>query len=152
MKKSRGPTKYKIPRIEVTVSREHFPKRYKPTRVCSPEEVISALGERLRAMPSEVFCVVLLDASGRMLGVDEIARGTLTACLVHPREVFRSAIVAGAASIVVAHNHPSGILTPSDEDLALTRRLVDSGVILGIPVNDHIIVSHEGWRSIISLC
>jgi len=77
-----------------------------------------------------------------------ISIGTLNASLVHPREVFEPAVVLHAASIVVAHNHPSGDVNPSATDIALTKRLIESGKILGISIDDHIIVSKKTYTSL----
>ncbi len=88
----------------------------------------------------EVFCAASLDARNRVLSVVEVTRGTLLSSLVHPREVFHAALLARAASVVVAHNHPSGDPEPSPEDKAVTRRLADAGRLLGIPLLDHVIL------------
>ena len=77
-----------------------------------------------------------------------ISRGTLNASLVHPREVFRPAILASAAAIILVHNHPSGDPEPSDEDVSLTKRLVKAGEILGIEVLDHLVVAKRGFVSL----
>jgi DNA repair protein RadC len=92
----------------------------------------------------ESFYAIPLDARGRSLGVEEVARGHLTGVEVHPREVFKSAILANAAYVVIGHNHPSGNPAPSPQDMALTRRLADAGKLLGIPLHDHVIVAAEG--------
>ena len=88
----------------------------------------------------EVFWLVALDTQSNVLEVVEVSRGSLNSSIVHPREVFRSAIVAGAAGIIVVHNHPSGDPTPSADDRAVTRQLVEAGRVLDIPVYDHIII------------
>ena len=88
----------------------------------------------------EHFAVLSLDAKNRARGYKVIAQGTATACLVHPREVFRAALSLGAVTLIVVHNHPSGDPTPSQEDITLTARLVEAGQILGIPVVDHLIL------------
>jgi len=91
----------------------------------------------------ECFCVILLDAKNRMMGSPRVVTlGLLNSSLVHPRETFREAVRDGAASVIVAHNHPSGDPTPTKEDLDVTRRLVEAGKLLGIPVVDHLIL---GW-------
>lgn len=77
-----------------------------------------------------------------------ILRGTVNSALVHPREIFRNAIKLGAVSIVVAHNHPSGDATPSDEDVEQTRRLVETGRCVGIPLDDHIVIARDTWISL----
>ena len=92
----------------------------------------------------ELFIVLLADTTRRPIAWHLISRGTLDATLVQPREVFRSALVAGAASIILAHNHPSGDPTPSPDDRELTRRLRAAGELLGIPVVDHVVLGHAG--------
>lgn len=103
---------------------------------------------RLALRRTESFWVIMLDARGRAIGTERIAEGTLTSCLVHPREVFAPAIRARAAHIVLVHNHPSGDPTPSPEDITLTERLSEAGQILGIPVVDHVVIGRDGHRSI----
>ena len=97
--------------------------------------------------PVEVFRVVHLNGKNRMLCVEEVARGTLTACLVHPREVFGTAVHLRAAGIIAVHNYPSGDPTPSMEDNKITTRLKEAGKILGIKLLDHIIVGQEDYYS-----
>ncbi len=92
--------------------------------------------------------VVLLDARHRVLRWEVISQGTLTASLVHPREVFRPALRAAAAALVLVHNHPSGDPTPSREDHEVTSRLVRAGEILGVRVVDHVIVAERGFCSL----
>lgn len=92
----------------------------------------------------EHFMVILLDARRNVKGVSVVSIGTLSASLVHPREVFRPAIVAGAAGIVVSHNHPSGDASPSPEDRDATNRLKRAGDLIGIPVLDHVIIGAQG--------
>ena len=101
----------------------------------------AALAEQLLAgRDRETFVVIHLDSKRGLLSVEVVAMGTLNATLVHPREVFKGALLANAASVVIAHNHPSGNTAPSPEDLALTRQLLKAGELLGVPVDDHIIV------------
>lgn len=92
----------------------------------------------------EAFWVVSLDSMNRVLAVTEVTRGTVESSLVHPRETFRPALAANAVAIIVAHNHPAGNPTPSPEDRAVTKRLVDAGKLLGIPVLDHVILGRDG--------
>lgn len=104
----------------------------------------SDLAEAARALipadEREHFIVFLLDGRNRIKGYAEVSIGTLNAAIVHPRDVFRPAIVFGAASIVIAHNHPSGEPQPSAEDFAVTRRLREVGELVGVPVLDHVVV------------
>lgn len=95
----------------------------------------------------EHFVAVYVDAQYRPIHREVVSIGTLTASLVHPREVFAPAIVHGAAALIVAHNHPSGDPTPSREDRETTRRLADAGRILDIPILDHVIVAKSGHYS-----
>lgn len=97
--------------------------------------------------PQEVFIVMSLNARGRPTRADVVGVGTLTATLVHPREVFAAAIVARAQAIIVAHNHPSGDATPSDEDIELAERLRAAGELMGIPVVDFLVLG-DAWRSV----
>jgi DNA repair protein RadC len=108
------------------------------------EEIVGQLA-KLRGAKKEHFYAILLDSKGKILRLAEVHIGTLTMSLVGPREVFREAIRDGASSIILAHNHPSGDPSPSPEDLEVTRRLVDLGDLLDIPVLDHVIVG-EGKR------
>jgi DNA repair protein RadC len=96
----------------------------------------------------ESFYAIALDSRLNVLGVEEVARGQVDGVSVHPRETFKSAILQGASSVAFAHNHPSGDPTPSREDIALTKRLIDGGVLLGIPVTDHVVVGRYDCHSI----
>lgn len=113
----------------------------------SPLKVADYLRERLGREKKEHFVVLLLDSQNNLININEISVGTLNETLVHPREVFEPAVRLLAASIIVAHNHPSGDLEPSDEDLKLTQRLLSVGELTGIPVIDHFIVSSIGYLS-----
>lgn len=88
----------------------------------------------------EYFYMAALNAAGGVVGIHEVAHGSLDVCPVHPREIFKRALANNACSIIVAHNHPSGDPTPSREDITTTDRLIECGRLLGIPVVDHIIV------------
>lgn len=107
------------------------------------ELLVPAFGSRA----VEQFGIILLDAKHRVLRTTLLSVGTLDASIVHPREVFREAASGGAAAIVVFHNHPSGDPTPSGDDVALTRRLVIAGELMGIEVLDHVIVAENAFAS-----
>jgi DNA repair protein RadC len=98
--------------------------------------------------PVEHFGVMLLDTKHRLLRITVISIGTLDASIVHPREVFREAAVAGAFAIILFHNHPSGDAKPSPDDVALTLRVVAAGDVMGIAVLDHVIVTDRGYYSL----
>ena len=116
--------------------------------VDTPEAVVRQLRSIMIDDLQEHFLVLYLDAQRHLLCEPaDILRGTANRVLIHPREIFRNAIKLGAVSVIVAHNHPGGCATPSDEDVELTKRLVETGRCVGIPVDDHIVVSREGWMS-----
>ena len=116
--------------------------------VTSPRAVFELLEPELAGLDQEAFVVLLLDGKHRLRRHQLISLGTLTTSLVHPREVFRTAIESAAAAIVVAHNHPSGDPEPSAEDLAVTRRLIRSGRLLGVPLLDHVVLGDRRWVSL----
>ncbi|SRR6266508_2423870 len=126
----------------------------KAIEATNPEPVAHALQEWLASVDDterlkEHFFVVLLDARMRVKLVDVVSIGILNASLVHPREVFIRAIATAASSILIAHNHPSGVWEPSDADLATTRRLNEAGKIIGIDLIDHLIFTLSGYYSFV---
>jgi DNA repair protein RadC len=123
------------------ISREK-PELSNPHRVYNHIRKLIYIQDRVDR-EKEHFFVILLNTRNKVKCVDLISLGTVNASLVHPREVFRRAIREGAASILLAHNHPSGLTEPSEEDLKITKRLVEVGKIVGIEVIDHIIVGHK---------
>jgi DNA repair protein RadC len=106
----------------------------------TPRDVADRLREEMQHFEVEEFHVLLLDTKNRLVRDMKVSKGTLNASLVHPREVFREAVRAGAASVILVHNHPSGDPTPSSDDIKITRELVEAGRLLKIEVLDHIIV------------
>lgn len=115
-------------------------------RISSPEDVDNLLRGRIANLDREHFVVVLLNQKNEVLESPTISVGTLSASLVHPREVFKPAVRASAASVILAHNHPSGDVQPSSEDREVTRRIRDAAGILGIEVLDHVILG-DGYFS-----
>ena len=113
----------------------------------SPEVVAEYLKKRIGREKKEHFVMLYLDARNKLI-VDNVSVGTLNTSLVHPREVFKNAIQASAAQVIVAHNHPSGDHEPSEDDSEITKRLVESGKILGIEVVDHIIITRSNYLSL----
>ncbi|NLE09682.1 MAG: hypothetical protein GX631_10570, partial [Dehalococcoidales bacterium] len=91
---------------------------------------------------------ILLDTRGRHIRTAEISIGSLDTSIVHPREVFKEALAASAATVIFVHNHPSGDTEPSDDDISLTKRLADAGNIMGIDVIDHLIIGGGDFRSL----
>jgi DNA repair protein RadC len=113
-----------------------------------PSDVFAHFHPQLRDAPQERFAIVLLDGRHRVLREEVISLGTLTASLVHPREVFRPALRDCAAGLILVHNHPSGDPTPSAEDREVTERLAAAGELLGVCVLDHVIVAERGYCSL----
>jgi DNA repair protein RadC len=118
------------------------------TKIRSPQDVYNLLGPTLRDERREHFIALLLDTKGGVFRQCTVSVGDLSSSLVHPREVFTEAVRRSAASIIVAHNHPSGDPTPSPEDIAVTRRLVEAGELLGIELLDHIVIGDSRWVSL----
>ena len=114
----------------------------------TPASVAKLLLPLYGSRPVEQFGVVLLDTKHRILRTTVLSVGTLDASIVHPREVFREATAAGAAALVLFHNHPSGDPEPSSEDVQLTRRLIAAGVLMGIDVVDHVILADARFCSL----
>jgi DNA repair protein RadC len=112
--------------------------------VSTPEQAAAVLRERARILSKEVFWVLMLDVKNRLIGEPQrISEGTLTSSLVHPRELFKKVLEHSCASIILAHNHPSGDPTPSAEDIKVTKQLISAGEVMGIKVLDHIVVGHR---------
>jgi DNA repair protein RadC len=120
-----------------------FPK----PALSGPEDARALLQRCLGYHDREVFAIVLMDARNQVMGVNTVSVGSVSASIVHPREVFKPAILMAASSILLAHCHPSGDPSPSQDDIELTRRLVKAGQLLGIEVLDHIIVADASYCS-----
>ena len=116
--------------------------------VQTPEEAYKSMQSKLSGKKKEYFYILCLNTRGRVNDTRQVSIGNLDSSLVHPREVFKDAISTLASTVILVHNHPSGDLEPSAEDINLTKRLVEAGELLGIPVIDHIIVSDRGYISL----
>lgn len=114
----------------------------------SPQAAASAFSHELMWQSQERFAVLLLDSKNSLIGTHVITIGIANETLAHPREVFREAIRQSATNIIIAHNHPSGNLEPSEEDICLTQKLLDSSNIIGIPILDHLIIGNGNHFSI----
>jgi len=108
----------------------------------TPQDVVGAVPE-IKKSDTEAFCVIALSAQNKMIAAEIVTTGLLDASLVHPREVFRSAITKNAAAIILTHNHPSGNAQPSAEDIRITRQLVEAGKIIDIKVLDHVVLGEK---------
>jgi len=112
-----------------------------------PQSIVKAIQASIKDKAKEHFKLILLNTRNKIIGISTISIGTLNSNLVHPREVFKEAIAHSAASVVLAHNHPSGDSEPSEDDLIITKRLTEAGKILGVEVLDHIIITKNGFFS-----
>ena len=123
-------------------ARPHATAAAERRSITTPEQVCNLVAPRICCLANEVFVVVPLTVRNKLMGgMLEVARGHASGVEVRPREVFRPLLRLGAVSAVLAHNHPSGDPTPSEEDVRLTRRMIDAGKLIGIEINDHIIVA-----------
>ncbi|ADG83384.1 DNA repair protein RadC [Thermincola ferriacetica] len=114
----------------------------------TPEDVAGILMEKMRHYDREHFLAIMLNTKNQVLNIETVSIGHLNASLVHPREIFKSAIKKSAAALIVAHNHPSGDPHPSKEDILITKRLVEVGEIIGIEVLDHVILGDNNFTSL----
>lgn len=119
----------------------------KPIR--TPDDVAKRYLPELRDLKQEIFMVLCLNSSNKIIQERTVTKGLLNSSLTHPREVFREAILENAASVILLHNHPSGNPEPSREDIQITKQLVESGKIIGISVQDHIIIAGDGFTSMV---
>jgi len=122
-----------------------------PQYISSPQDAADYFMPQLRFMDREVFKCLYLNRKGHSLFSETISIGGLSSSIVHPREVFKSALKKSAASVILCHNHPSGDPTPSKEDIEITKRISEAGTLLGIEVLDHLIIGDGIWKSISQL-
>ena len=138
-------TKY---RLELVKEESH--KYEVETRISCPKDIYEVLTKvcRIQCNAEEVFILITLNTKNIVTGYFEVHRGTINTSLVHPREVFKRALLNNASNIMVAHNHPSGDPNPSKEDIQITERLKEAGNLLGINLLDHIIVGDDKYISL----
>jgi DNA repair protein RadC len=135
---------YKIPQIRLALIRE---RDVRSVTITTPDDLSPYL-EPLKHFSEEHFVSYHLSSPNQVIGYHVVSHGTVSASLVHPREVFKAALLGNSHGIIVAHNHPGGSLNPSDDDIQTTTQLVRAGKILGVRVLDHLIVSINGIYSI----
>jgi len=136
-----GPARYAILQAAIELARRHFREalRLGPA-LAAPEVTRTFLLAQLRDRPYEVFCCLYLDNRHRLIAFEELFRGTIDRAGVHPREVLRATLAHNAAAVMFAHNHPSGVLEPSQADELITRRLKEALALIDVRVLDHFIV------------
>jgi DNA repair protein RadC len=118
-------------------------------KITSPGDVAQIFIPLMRDELKEKFIVVCLNSANKIIRYETISIGNLNSSIVHPREIFKAAIDCASASIILVHNHPSGNPEPSEEDISITRKLVEAGKIMDIPVFDHLILTREGYTSFV---
>lgn len=116
-------------------------------QITQPRHAATLIQKVLPDNSREHFVALYLDGASKVIAFSVVATGTANSCPVHPREIFQRAILAGAVSLIIGHNHPSGALTPSEEDRKLTRRLKEIGELLGIKLLDHVIVGESAFHA-----
>jgi DNA repair protein RadC len=142
-----GPTKAVQILAAIEIGRRFFkPKEEKEIYIHSPKDVLKQTSH-LKENKKENFVVLYLDARNKLITKETISIGTINSSLVHPREVFEPTIRELAVAVILVHNHPSGDPTPSEDDITLTKRLVEAGKILGIEVTDHVIIGKNKYFS-----
>lgn len=124
-------------------------KWFSEKKITSPEDVANMFIPLLRDELKEKFLIVCLNSANKIIKYETISVGNLNSSVVHPREIFKSALEQSAASIILLHNHPSGNPEPSNEDITITRKLVEAGRIIDIPVFDHIIIAGNNYTSFV---
>ncbi len=127
---------------------EGYPEAGDKPVVKTPDDVAGLVRSKLKGKKKEYFLALLLDTRNQLIKISEISVGSLDSSIVHPREVFKEAISASAASVIFVHNHPSGDPEASEDDIKLTKRLAEAGEIVGIDVLDHIIIGDKNYLSL----
>ena len=135
---------YKGIRCRVCLVRENTSEEI--IKINNESDAYELVKEELVNSDREILLSIMLTVKNDLIGVETVSIGSITASTTTPRDVFKSAILANAVSIIVCHNHPSGELTPSINDIAITKELVNAGELLGIKVLDHLIVSNQGYK------
>jgi DNA repair protein RadC len=134
--------------FELSKRLEDSPDNRGKVTIRTPEDVLSQVKGSLKDKKKEHLLTILLDTRNHLIRIATVSIGSLDSSIVHPREVFKEAISASAASVILVHNHPSGDPQPSDDDIKITQRLVEAGKIIGIEVLDHVILGDETYVSI----
>jgi DNA repair protein RadC len=137
---------YKQLKCRVCLVKEGKPK--KKHVITKPEDVFKLVRNELGKSDREMFLSIMLSVRNVVIGIETVSIGILNASLVSPRELFKSAILANSANLILVHNHPSGDTEPSPEDLALTKRITEAGKLLNIEVIDHVIVTKDSFLSL----
>ncbi|MBA7694037.1 hypothetical protein ES703_102638 [subsurface metagenome] len=137
---------YKGMRCRVCLVREDTKGDLIP--ILQQTDVYELVKDELINSDREIFLSVMLTSRNHLIGVETVSIGSVNSAILSPREIFKGALLANAVSIILCHNHPSGDLSPSEEDIKITKRLIEVGELLGVKVLDHLIVSDQGYRTL----
>ena len=138
---------YRLPRYRVTLVREGSVSNNN-NHIRTPEDVVNILSADYDAAVVEMAQMLALDTKNKIIGIFTISTGSLNASIIHPRDIFQRAILSNAASVILAHNHPSGDPTPSSEDIELTNKLVQVGKMMDLPILDHVVIGDGKFVSL----
>ena len=138
---------YRLPRYRVSLVREGS-RSSDHNAIRSPEDVFAIMDPEYENAVVETAQMLALDTKNKVIGIFSLSIGSLNASIIHPRDVFQRAILSNSASVILVHNHPSGDPAPSQEDIELTRRLVEAGKVMDIAVLDHIVIGDGGYASL----
>lgn len=129
------------------IAKRHSQSKKKRDKIKSAKDVFDIFQDKFLGVTTETFSVILLDTKNKIIKTETISVGTLDASIVHPREVFKAAVRNSASRIIAVHNHPSGDPAPSEDDLRVTKNLIEVGELMGIEVLDHVIIGDEAFWS-----
>jgi DNA repair protein RadC len=134
-----GAAQYQVPVYKVQLVKEDSVSS-DVSSISQPSQVANMVMDDLRNEDREKFMIVMLNTKNKVIGLNLVSMGCLDSTILHPRETFKPAVIAGAAAIILIHNHPSGDCTPSHEDIEGTKRMAEAGKVLGIAVRDHLVI------------
>lgn len=138
---------YNIPSVKVQLVKDGLIKSENRPVIKTPDDVSAIMQTVCECHAEEHFYCLLLNTKNKVNGINEVSVGSLNATIVHPREIFKAAILSNAAAVILCHNHPSGDPTPSPEDISITRKIIEAGKLLDIPVLDHVIIGDGKYVS-----
>lgn len=139
---------YRIPSVKIQLVKDGSINAAERPYINTPDDVSAIMRPVVELLAEERMYALLLSTKNRVNAIQEVSVGTLNSSVVHPREIFKAAILSNAASLILVHNHPSGDPTPSPEDVALTKKLIEAGLLLNIPILDHVVMGDRRYASL----
>lgn len=138
---------YRIPSVKIQLVKDGTINAAERPYISTPYDVAAIMQPVVELLAEERMYVMLLSTKNRVNAIQEVSVGSLNASIVHPREIFKAAILSNAAALIMVHNHPSGDPTPSPEDAQITKLIVDAGKLLNIPILDHVVIGDRRYAS-----